>query len=228
MPPGYAPPPGAYPAYPYPLPYAMPGSPPYPPQPVAFVPERPWQPPPGYHEHDGFFLHMGMGLGYARTKSQAGASVSGTALTMSFDVGFAVARNLVLHAGAGITGTLSSRIESGGVVRSDAMDQDARELNFYNGSVGATYYTTVHNIFASLRGGLGKYVLGNSNADQEYSSNTAWLVRGGVGKEWWVGPNWAIGVEGIACYSRVGGDRLGGLRALGGPMFGLAAVATFQ
>ncbi len=222
-PPGYVPTPGAYPAYGYPPPYAVPGG-----APVATMPEAPWQPPPGYHEHDGFFFRMGMGVGYAYTKSQAGASISGGAVAMSFDLGVAVARNLVVHAGAGITGTLSSRIESGGVVRSDTMDTKDRELNFYSGLVGATYYMTDHNLFGSLRGGLGQYVLGNSGAEKERSSNTAWLVRGGFGKEWWVGPNWGIGVEAIACYSRVSSDRVGGLRALGGPMFGLAAVATYQ
>jgi hypothetical protein len=207
----------------------MPGAAPYSsPPPVVIVPEAPWQPPRGYHEHDGFFLHMGMGAGYSYTKSQAGASISGGSVIMSFDLGAAVARNLVLHAGAGLTGTLSSRIESGGVVRSDTMDTKERELNFYSGFVGATYYLPAHNLFGALRAGLGQYVLGNSSEGKEHSSNTAWLVRGGFGKEWWVGPNWGIGVEGIACYSRVGSDRAGGLRALGGPMFGLAAVATYQ
>jgi hypothetical protein len=231
--PVYPPGPVPYP-YPYPSPYGGPAYPGYPspyPQPrrapVELVPAQPEGPVQGYHEHDGVFVHLLIGGGYAYTKSDAGATLSGVSPTVSFDVGFPVVHNLILHAGAGINGTPAARVESGGVDRSDSLSDGRPALDFIHFLLGATYYTTAHNLFASLRAGFGQYTLSNSGA-KTYKSNLGWLIRGGFGKEWWLGPNWGLGGEAIVSYSRAGSDRTGGLRALGGPFFGAAVVATYQ
>jgi len=184
-PPGYgAPPPGYY----APQPYPQQG---YAPQAYAAPP-----PVPGFHEHDGFYLRVLLGLGYLHNSaSYQGASytLSGPGATFGLALGGVVAPNLVVY----------------GEVISTAVS----DPHFDDGTSSGTYSGETVSL-TSIGPGVAYYLDGNmylsgtllfskiSYSDSNDSSNSVDGTDLGVGlgltlgKEWWVSHDWGLGIAG--------------------------------
>lgn len=153
----------------------------------------------GVNEHDGFFLRMLYGVGYAELVEEdvlgSDMKFSGLAQDIRFQIGGTVAENLMLYG------------EFGGVMQFDPnfeyMGQSGTAndvtVSVFDFGGGITYYWMPSNIYLSLS-------LLSSQATFEFEGTTGESQYGFgfnamVGKEWWVGEQWALGVAIYGYYS---------------------------
>lgn len=153
----------------------------------------------GYHEHDGFFLRMLYGFGYAELveKDVLGSdmTISGAAQALRFQIGGTVAENLMLYGEFGGVMQIEPDIEWMG---QSASTSDVT-VSVYDFGGGITYYLMPSNFYFSLS-------LLASQAEIENSGNKGTSEYGFgfnamVGKEWWVDAQWALGVAVYGYYS---------------------------
>jgi len=149
---------------------------------------------PGFHQHDGLFLRFQLGFG--GLKSAGGqTSLSGTAGSFAVALGFSPTDHLVLYGeifddvATSPTGTLYDHPISAG-------DGVTQTLVAYG--IGAAWYFTSLNAYVSVTGGVGKVAVDATKATTitgTATSETGPMVRLSLGKEWWVSPNWGLGVS---------------------------------
>ena len=153
----------------------------------------------GYHEHDGFYLRMLYGFGYAELveKDVLGSdmTISGVAQALRFQIGGTVAENLMLYGEFGGVMQIEPDIEWMG---QSASTSDVT-VSVYDFGGGITYYLMPSNFYFSLS-------LLASQAEIENSGNKGTSEYGFgfnamVGKEWWVDAQWALGVAVYGYYS---------------------------
>ena len=149
--------------------------------------------------HDGFFLRLAMGVGGASTQIE----VDGTDYTLrsggdlnigdgNIAIGAVVIPNLIIHGTFfgwdigdpeyAIEGIGSA--EAGGSVGVSA----------FGG--GLTYYFMPANIYLSGSLGAGTLEIEDGDVLQGGESGTGLLGEITLGKEWWVGGSWGLGVAG--------------------------------
>lgn len=141
----------------------------------------------GTRDHDGgFFLRMSGGLGIAQTTLEGNLmSFSGVTSSTNMAIGGGLFNNFALHATAfgflipdpdvevlGIPGTTSLDIMLSGV------------------GVGVTYYMPV-NIYISPSIGIGAL-----SDEAGGGTGLGFALDLTLGKEWWVGGSWGLGVAG--------------------------------
>jgi hypothetical protein len=175
-------PPGGY-VYPY---YPMPPAE----EPLPAVPEPPR---PGDRNHDGFFLRMGIGPG-----GRGGTTSSAVVLTQ-LDLGYTVARNLVLAAGFyGSTG-----------IDNETFTVDGRSVNTGTNAASTlagtvVYYVDPHKgLHFELLAGTAAVVVNKIEPDLS-RSHVGWGFAGGGGGgyEWWISPNWSLGALARVTYAQ--------------------------
>lgn len=153
----------------------------------------------GIREHDGFFLRMLYGFGYAELieKDVLGSDMtySGEAGALRFQIGGTVSENLIFYG------------EFGGVMQFDpkfewigqSVSTSDVTVSVFDFGGGLTYYLMPSNFYFSLS-------LHTSQATIEANGETGESEIGFgfnamVGKEWWVGDQWALGVSAYTYYS---------------------------
>lgn len=187
---------------------------------------------PGKHTHDGFFLRVGAGAGYASDSAEEDGvevTVSGGAVAPIFlDLGFALSKGFSLHASAAgwtIIGpelTISSGSES---VTLDG-DNDVSASVFLYG-LGGTYYFDPSNSFVTVIVGASQFKLENADDPDAWESEWGFGARGMFGKEWWVSDNWGLGVAGYVDISQ-NKDSDDSAVSWTGVSLGALVTATFQ
>lgn len=145
--------------------------------------------------HDGFFLRLSAGGGGASTELEDGflgldTELSGGSGDINIAVGAVIFPNLAIH------GTLF------GWAVSDP-DVEVEELGSFDGDGnigmsawggGLTYYFMPVNIY--LSGSLGAGSIAFETDDFDDDSDTGLVGELTLGKEWWVGNSWGLGVAG--------------------------------
>jgi hypothetical protein len=136
------------------------------------------------HRHLGFFLHLDIGVGYLGTSaSQAagGSSLSGAALPLSIVIGGAVAEDWIIAGDLwGAAGPSPSGWEWGATVLSGA-------------GLNVTHYFMPANVFVSITPSFTALVIDNGQGFVE-RTKTGFGGKLVIGKEWWVGDHWGLGV----------------------------------
>lgn len=153
----------------------------------------------GVREHDGFYLRMLGGAGYAQLTEE---NVMGSDLKFT-----GVGSPLHIQIGGNISESLIIFGDIGGLVISDPdlewMGQTTATSNLsvsiYDIGAGITYYLMPSNFYLALS-------LLSSQASLEYENATGESEIGFglnvlIGKEWWVGDDWAIGPTIYFCFS---------------------------
>jgi hypothetical protein len=175
--------------------------PPPPPPPPAYqslggAPEQaveegswnPWDhPAPGRYSHDGFFLRLTLGFGGGSVGNDD-IDWSGPSMGMGMAIGGSIVDNLALHADFQNTLVLSPTVETKG--KSETFDGD---LQLSSLGIGVTYYFMPINLYLSGAIGLGVTSFEN-NAGQQYDTSAGPVLNVLLGKEWWVGADWGVGV----------------------------------
>jgi hypothetical protein len=147
----------------------------------------------GSRDHDGgFFLRLSTGLGYAQSEYADPSTIKlyGASGDMNFAVGMGVLPNLALHATM-FGWVLSEPVaEVGG-----SSGEFPGEATVGSLGVGFTYYFMPINMYLSGSVGftaLQVEVLGAFEGETDLGP--AFDVT--LGKEWWVGGSWGLGVAG--------------------------------
>ncbi|PKN58236.1 MAG: hypothetical protein CVU56_06855 [Deltaproteobacteria bacterium HGW-Deltaproteobacteria-14] len=200
------------------------------------VPADAAPPPSGKHtpysafNHNGFLMRLSAGFGYTRASqdsSDGSLVLSGGGGMASLAFGGMIAKNLALN--VDIFG--SSAFEPAVVVDgTDIGDASSTTMSVGAIGLGVTYYLMPANVYLALSFGAAKGRL-ETRARTVFgtivfkdTSDVGFAVNVMVGKEWWVGREWGIGVAGQFI--------IGTLPASGGdihPMaLGVALTATFN
>jgi hypothetical protein len=146
---------------------------------------------PTYHRHLGAFIRPDLGLGYvAMSASNGGTDVTikGAAGTFGFAAGGALSENSILAFHLWDTVMSNPTVSSGGL--SSDLNGDVTLL-----ALGLQYTAySQQNFYFSFSPSLTRaHFSGNGS-----SGDTDWGfgMRAAVGKEWWVGDHWGLGLVG--------------------------------
>jgi hypothetical protein len=198
-------------------------------RPEPEIKEGDWDPwehaTPDKHRHDGFYLRLniGAGLGWIAGNDHTlggidEVTVSSVGLATSIGIGGALTDNFILNADLYQTMLLDPSVEIDGQDEGDADDLafdigvgDDAEIGGIG--IGVTYYIMPVNIFLAGSVGIGQAVFEDSRGDRE-GSDVGLALNAIVGKEWWVGTDWGLGVAGQFTYLRADDAIFGTVNAL--------------
>ena len=142
------------------------------------------------HTHDGFFLRLQAGVGGTSATNDAVPEItlSGPAGQLSADIGGAVTPNLIIF------GKLFGNRTSDPTLKVDDLEVELDGFDGVYGGVGAgvSYYFMPVNLF--ITGALSVASLGLESERFTSDATGGLTLHLGVGKEWWVSDNWALGV----------------------------------
>jgi hypothetical protein len=150
---------------------------------------------PGFHTHDGFFLRLGLGVGYARTSiSVDGDKLTyvGASIPFNLAIGAAIRPNLILF-GEVISHGMSSPDKK---YAGETKNANSTNLSIQGIGPGVAYYFMPINIYVSGSILLHKvnYDDDNDNYDATDLSTFGFAGNLMVGKEWWVSRDWGLGL----------------------------------
>jgi hypothetical protein len=146
---------------------------------------------PTVHRHLGFFLRLDGGLGYMGSSTSMGgvnASMAGVAIPFGIAIGGAVAENFILAGDLWGTVAVAPSFTLGGQTTS------ASKSSFSLGGFGLnlTYYFMPGNIYISVTPSI--VALSIKSSDTTSNSQAGFGTKFGLGKEWWVGDHWGLGL----------------------------------
>lgn len=154
--------------------------------------------------HDGFFLRLSAGVGGANTENEfldSDVEFSGGSGDGNIAIGAIVAPNLAIH-GTLFGWTIGDPEVDVEGLGSGEVDGDL-SMSAFGG--GLTYYFMPVNLY--LSGSLGAATLSiDGDDDFEGDSDTGIVGEITLGKEWWVGGSWGLGVAGAFGFHSIPGD----------------------
>ena len=146
--------------------------------------------------HDGFFLRLSAGAGTAGSKIEDQTNsidISGNAGDVDIAIGGIVAPNFAIH--GTIFGWSASDphadVTLSGVGSGSGTLHGTATMSAFG--PGVTYYFMPVNIYATGSVGFGKFKL---DGDVKGETKTGIALALALGKEWWVGSAWGLGVAG--------------------------------
>ena len=174
--------------------------------------------------HDGgFFLRLAPGGGYSLTAiDEDGDRLALKGVSGSFEaaIGAMVKENFAVHATLGGWSLIDPTVEFNG--QEEVANDTAMTMVMIGG--GFTYYLGPSNTY--LTASVGASTLSFDFEGETNDSDTGVAFEVGLGKEWWVGDRWGIGVSGTAGYHSIPpGDATGKFK---GPSFAVRFSATFN
>jgi hypothetical protein len=174
--------------------------------------------------HDGgFFLRFAPGGGYSRTAiDEDGDRLAVKGVSGSFDaaIGAMVKENFAVHVTLGAWSIIDPKVELNGL--EEVATDTAMTMVMIGG--GFTYYLGPSNTY--LTASAGAATLSFDFEGETSDSDTGVAAEVGLGKEWWVGDRWGIGVSGTAGYHSIPpGDATGTFK---GPSFAVRVSITFN
>ena len=147
----------------------------------------------GPKDHTRFFLRLTAGGGYA-SSSDDETDVTGLAGDFGAAVGACVSENFALHATFFGWSQSNPDVEIANL-GSGELD-GSYGMSGYGG--GATYYFMPANVYLSGSLGVGYLSIDTDFGDD--TSDAGFAMDLSVGKEWWVGNSWGLGVAGAFGY----------------------------
>ncbi len=164
--------------------------------PYAYAPP----PPPvesmeGFHTHDGFFMRVHVGIaatGFSSTQSGIKTNYAGGGSSTGIAIGGVIARDLILYGAAFGTSTSNPDKQVAGT----SVTGDLGNLGVGAIGPGIAYYFEHINLYASATFGLAGFRADDNNGFRADSSRSGTAFELMLGKEWWVSPNWGLGIAG--------------------------------
>jgi len=150
----------------------------------------------GYHQHDGFYMRLYAGLGYftaSETYGGATDTYSGVGATYGAAFGGTIAPNLILY-GEFLGTTVTNATASYGGGRPDYSGMD---LTLFGFGPGVAYYIEPVNLYLSGTLTFTEISFSDTNTAAPLDSTNLGIgFSFMVGKEWWITPDWGIGIAG--------------------------------
>ena len=173
--------------------------------------------------HDGFFLRLSGGGGYAESSVNSpigDVKLSGATGDFNLAIGGVVSPNLAVH------GTIWGWTASDPDVEIGSASGSASGASLTMSAFGAgiTYYFVPINMYISPSLGFGTLSVEEDNVSA--STDTGFALDATLGKEWWVSGGWGIGVAGAFSYHVIPDGAIS--EDWGGPGFGLRFTATMN
>jgi hypothetical protein len=158
---------------------------------------------PTVHNHDGFYLQMALGLGYASVKESVGGTdlgtISGLGGAAQLMIGGTVARGLVI--GGGIqTGVFPGPKLSTASGYSGSASNDLKLNISAVGPFIDYYFDPTQGLHLQALIGLGTMSISDSNGNRSSNNPSGLALAIGIGNEWWIGEQWSFGVLGRLQY----------------------------
>jgi hypothetical protein len=151
--------------------------------------------------HDGgFFFRAALGGGASHTKFDDGfddIKIKGPSGTADFALGYGIGRNLILHANVGAWAIVDPTVEFDG----DEFETEDVDVAMTHLGAGLTYYFGDSNVFVTGFAGIGR--LDAEVEGEEAGTDNGFAAGGGIGKEWWLGDHFGLGVMGSVNYHSV-------------------------
>jgi hypothetical protein len=187
------------------------------------------------HHHDGFMLRLAIGLGFGgvggdqQILTGKEVALSGIGLNFGVGIGGALTENLVLNADLFQATLFNPEVEIDGedAGRADELKDDlgvGEDSELTGIGIGVTYYLMPANVYFAGSVGIGKVIFVDRSGDRG-GSDVGFATNLMIGKEWWVGVDWGIGVAGQLIIIAAKDDILGNVGGLG---FGLMFSATYN
>jgi hypothetical protein len=182
----------------------------------------------GYNQHDGFYMRVFAGFGYfSASETYAGATdtYSGAGATYGAAFGGVIAPNLILYGEfLGTTVTNASLSYGGGAPGLSNMD-----LTMFGFGPGVAYYLEPVNVYLSGTLTFTQIDFSNTNTAVPIdSTNLGVGLSFMVGKEWWVTPDWGIGLAGQVHVATMGDTVVGYDTRMRAAVFSLLFSATYN
>ena len=181
----------------------------------------------GVHQHDGFFIRLTPGLGYSNfTEDIQGIDVfefSGLSSASRLQIGGAVSQNLIIFG------------EFGAIIQFDpsmkllgqSVDVTDVQLTISDFGGGITYYIMPANIYFALSLLVSQVTLEIQGNKAETESGFGFNVL--IGKEWWVGDDWGLGIAGFGYYSTMDDKTVNGITpSISNTAFGILFTVTYN
>lgn len=157
------------------------------------------------YKHDGFFLRMLAGPGYAELvdKDVMGSDLKFSSLGTAtrFQIGGVISENLIIYGEFGGVGQLQPKVEWMG----ETTTVGRLSVFVYDFGGGITYYLMPVNVYFSFSlytsGAALEYFGG------EYESGSGFGLNAMIGKEWWISYDWALGAAIYGYYSTMEEER---------------------
>jgi hypothetical protein len=228
-PPAYNQPPPGYEQEPPPG-YQQQPPPGYQQPPAAYAPPPGYAPPPPPPQnlHDGFYLRLHIGGGYAH---MGGTDASGTEVAFvggggTFGVAFGgtVLPNLIIFGNLFGTTLSDPDIEVNGTPYGSA----SGTTTLVGIGPGVAYYFDPYNVYISGTVAAMQFQADDSNGVNQYRSETGFGFQGMVGKEWWVSQDWGIGLAAEVLAAGGMKDKNDPTIKWGGTAFSLVFSATYN
>lgn len=157
---------------------------------------------PGFHEHDGFFLSLSLAPMNASVDDEFLShkyTFSGIGTLLDVRIGGTVAPNFV------ISGDLIGMVLSKPKVERDDGSTGSGNFDLTESTLGLglTYYFMPVNFFVAGTVGMTRFGIASVGGITTEYTKPGVSIHFKTGKEWWVGPNWGIGVAASVGFSSV-------------------------
>ena len=182
----------------------------------------------GYHQHDGFYLRVYAGLGdFQASETYAGATdtYSGLGVTYGAAFGGVIAPNLVLYGEFLGTSVTNATLSYGG----QTPDYSGLDLTLFGFGPGLAYYFEPINLYLSGTLTLTQISFSDTNSAVPLDSTSLGIgFSFMVGKEWWVSPDWGIGIAGQVHVATMGDTVSGYNTRMRAAVFSILLSATYN
>jgi hypothetical protein len=191
------------------------------------------------HDHDGFFMRLALGFGGGSVWGNQHVlpdvekvTLTGLGFGSELAVGGAITNNLMLNADLFQTSLFNPSVHKDGQHLGSASDLPrlgsdlgvGEDVTLAGFGIGVTYYFMPVNVYLAGSAGIGQVVFEDFNGSRA-GSDFGFAGNVMLGKEWWVGPDWGIGVAGQLIIIVAHDETLG---PLDGTVFNLMFSATYN
>jgi hypothetical protein len=147
--------------------------------------------------HLGFFFRAELGFGFMSTSANlpveggiTRAFIEGPSVTFAMSAGWSIAENLSLAAEAWMTAAYSPTFGSAG----QSVRVEDAGVDLFGMGLQVTYYLMPINVYLSVTPSIS--TLSTIEANVSTATREGFGLKVGVGKEWWIGGHWGIGLSG--------------------------------
>jgi opacity protein-like surface antigen len=156
------------------------------------------------HRHDGFYLRMGIGVGYLWNKMTAPNSsdytVRGTVLPLELLIGGSAIPGLALGGGLWINPGIQFR-GNGPSSLAGGLDSKYDLMFVHIGPFVDYYFDPTQGLHVLAAVGLGGFNLTSKSGIYNDVSASGFALTGGIGQEFWISNQWSVGILGRITYA---------------------------